>query len=124
MSLMLRFWPHLLALIVSAGALWFFSHSRYQAGYRDASDLWSARLAEAAEHGKTNVQNALKKEREQQDKQRDEQKKRDDDARQEHHKALTEARQEARTWHGRYRNALTTDSKCSTWSLEPVPCPL
>jgi hypothetical protein len=107
-----------------AGAVWWFSHTRYQAGYADANELWQTRLDEASEQGRDNVKEALDKERENQHRQRQEQNKRDQQARDEHHKAITAAQAEARTWHDRYRHALRSDSTCSTWSQEPVPCPL
>jgi hypothetical protein len=124
MTLLLRFWPHLLIVAAVGGAVWWFSNSRYHAGYEDASKLWEARLHEAAEQGRSNVEQALREQREDQDRQRQQQRDSEQKARDQHDKAITAAREEARTWHDRYRHAVQMDSTCAAWSQERVPCPL
>lgn len=124
MSLLLKFWPHLLAVIVLAGGVWWFSNARYQAGYDAATSAWQLRLNDAAEQGRTEVQKAFDKAREDEQRNRDQQRETEQKARDKHNEALTAAQAEARIWRDRYHKALSTDNTCSSWSLEPVPCPL
>lgn len=124
MTALLRFWPHAAALAALAVIVLWFSHDRYQAGYRDAEKAWSAKLARSSEEGRDAVKQALKKAREDQDRNREQQRKAEQEAREQHHRALTEAQAESRLWHERYRKALVADDSCASWSQEIVACPL
>jgi hypothetical protein len=44
MTLLLRFWPHILAAVAVVGAVWWFSHSRSTAGYEAATAEMQAEL--------------------------------------------------------------------------------
>jgi hypothetical protein len=136
-AFILRYLPHLISLVVLGLAVWFFGHTRYEAGHEDGvvetlkserdcteESVCAESLVKRAAEQQTAVAAELAKAVELATQAKAEQLKQEAAARAKAEERAETARADAAGWERRYRKALIESQSCAVFHASPIPCPV